>query len=178
MPTGRGQALLTIPAIETKTLKTLTVHLDRETVAMIRAYIRHFLPAARRSAGARPRNPHLFPGADGRAPQDGGYDAGAGYLTRVKLNQTFSRHMHKHCGLDMCLHVMRHIAGKIILDQDPSAMALVKEMLGHTRLETTEAYYAEVCSIVAQERYLHLLEAASRRVLADTTFTVETGEDR
>lgn len=178
LPSGRGQALLTIPAIETKTLKTLTVHLDRETVAMIRGYIRYFLPVARRSARARPGNPHIFPGADGSARADGGYEPGMGFLTKEKLNRAFSRHMRKHCGLDMCLHVMRHIAGKIILDQDPSAMALVKEMLGHTRLETTEAYYAEVCSIVAQERYLHLLEAASRRVLADTTFTVETAEPR
>jgi integrase len=78
--------------------------------------------------------------------------------------------MKKHCGLNMCLHVMRHLAGKIILDQDPSAMSLVQEILGHKRLETTQSYYAEVSKIVAQRRYIHLLEQNSRQVLATMKF--------
>lgn len=78
--------------------------------------------------------------------------------------------MRKHCGLNLCLHVMRHLAGKIILDQDPSAMALVKEILGHRRISTTHAYYAEVSKFVAQSRYIHLLERQARQVLANVTF--------
>jgi integrase len=78
--------------------------------------------------------------------------------------------MRKHCGLDLCLHVMRHLAGKIILDQDPSAMSLVQEILGHTRLKTTQSYYAQVSKLVAQRRYIHLLERHSRKVLANVTF--------
>jgi len=137
---------------------------------MLKYYITHFLRVARKLAKASADNPHLFPGADGHRIEDGGYALGRGYITRSKLNATFKRHMKKYCGLDLCMHVMRHLAGKIILDQDPSAMALVQEILGHKRLRTTQSYYAEVSKIVAQRRYVHLLERQARQVLATIKF--------
>ena len=170
LPEGEGEGTLRIPANEGKTLKEIHVRIDSETVRMLKYYIKHFLPVARKRAKASADNPHLFPGADGREVEDGGYAPGLGYVTRSKLNTSFKKHMMKHCGLDMCLHVMRHLAGKIILDQDPSAMSLVQEILGHKRLRTTQSYYAEVSKIVAQRRYIHLLERQARQVLATMTF--------
>ncbi|WP_139199487.1 site-specific integrase [Pseudooceanicola nitratireducens] len=170
LPEGDGEGTLIIPAHEGKTLKEIHVRIDRETVRMLKYYIKHFLPIARRRAKASPDNPHLFPGAGGREIENGGYAPGMGYFTRAKLNNSFKKHMKKHCGLDLCLHVMRHLAGKVILDQDPSAMALVKEILGHKRLKTTQSYYAEVSRLIAQRRYIHLLERQSRQVLATVAF--------
>ena len=170
LPEGEGEGTLRIPAQEGKTLREIHVRIDRETVRMLRYYIAHFLPVARKQAKASADNPHLFPGADGRRIEDGGYAPGLGYITRSKLNSSFKKHMKKHCELDLCLHVMRHLAGKIILDQDPSAMSLVQEILGHKRLRTTQSYYAEVSKIVAQRRYIHLLERQAREVLATVTF--------
>ncbi|MCZ4262868.1 tyrosine-type recombinase/integrase [Limimaricola sp. G21655-S1] len=170
LPEGDGEGTLIIPAHEGKTGKEIHVRIDRETVRMLKYYIKHFLPVAQRQAKASPDNPHLFPGADGQKIEDGGYALGRGYITKSKLNTSFKKHMMKHCGLDLCLHVMRHLAGKIILDQDPSAMSLVKEILGHKRLRTTQSYYAEVCKIVAQRRYIHLLERQARQVLATMSF--------
>jgi integrase len=137
---------------------------------MLKYYIKHFLPIAQKQAKASAANPHLYPGADGVRVEDGGYAPGYGHLTKTKLNNTFKNHMMKYCGLDLCLHVMRHLAGKIILDQDPSAMSLVQEILGHLRIKTTQSYYAEVSKIVAQRRYIHLLERHARQVLAAVTF--------
>lgn len=170
LPEGDGEGTLIIPAHEGKTLRSIHVRIDPETVRMLKFYIKHFLPVARKQAKASADNPHLFPGADGRRIEDGGYELGRGYMTRSKLNTSFKKHMMKHCGLDLCLHVMRHLAGKIILDQDPSAMSLVKELLGHNSLRTTQSYYAEVCKIVAQRRYIHLLEQQAQKVLANMTF--------
>ncbi|MBU2288985.1 MAG: tyrosine-type recombinase/integrase, partial [Gammaproteobacteria bacterium] len=170
LPEGDGEGTLRIPADEGKTLRSIHVRIDRETVRMLKYYIKHFLPIAQKNAKASADNPHLFPGAGGREIEEGGYASGNGYVTKSKLNSTFKRHMKKHCGLNMCLHVMRHLAGKIILDQDPSAMSLVQEILGHRRLETTQSYYAEVSKIVAQRRYIHLLEQQSRQVLATMKF--------
>ncbi|MGK7295355.1 MAG: hypothetical protein ACNS61_05905 [Candidatus Wenzhouxiangella sp. M2_3B_020] len=178
LPIGAGEGTLRIPPGETKTMAEIHVRIDRETVRMVRFYIKHFLPVARKTAKAAPGNPHLFPGAGGGDPDDGGYAAGFGFLTKAKLNNIFRRHLWKHCKLTLCIHVMRHLAGKIILDQDPSALELVKTLLGHKRLETTRSYYAEVCALVAQRRYLHLLEKGARRVLADVRFRfvdVDTG---
>ncbi|WP_157968834.1 tyrosine-type recombinase/integrase [Tropicimonas sp. IMCC34011] len=170
LPESDGEGTLRIPADEGKTLKEIHVRIDRETVRMLKYYIQHFLPVAQKHATAGADNPHLFPGAGGRAVEGGGYAVGRGYITKSKLNTAFRKHMRKHCGLKMCLHVMRHLAGKIILDQDPSAMSLVQEILGHKRLKTTQAYYAEVSKIVAQRRYIHLLERKARQVLATVTF--------
>lgn len=170
LPEGDGDGTLIIPAVEGKTLREIHVRIDRETVRMLKYYIRHFLPVALKLAKASPDNPHLFPGADGTQQEDGGYAPGRGFITKSKLNTSFKKHMKKYCGLDLCLHVMRHLAGKIILDQDPSAMALVQEVLGHKRIKTTQSYYAEVSKLVAQRRYIHLLERQSRQVLAKVTF--------
>ena len=180
LPEGDGEGTFIIPPVEGKTFREIHVRIDRETVRMLKYYIKHFLPVARRHANASPDNPHLFPGADGSKIEDGGYGSGLGYFTRTKLNNTFKKHMKKYCGLDLCLHVMRHLAGKVILDQDPSAISLVQEILGHKRLKTTQSYYAEVSKIVAQRRYLHLLERQSRQVLANVKFKFidpRTGKD-
>lgn len=95
-----------------------------------------------------------------------------GYTGKDKLNTCFSAHMRRHAMLRLDLHVMRHLAAKVILDQDPSAMSLVKEILAHKSIETTRAYYAEVCRLVAQARYLELLDQATRKALTRVSFTI------
>lgn len=177
LPLGEGEGRLHIPAGEVKNEIEITVSIDAETVAMLKTYIERFLPVAQRTAGASPGNPHLFPGAQ-RAKEDGTlYPEGFGYFTESKLNTVFHRHVTRFCTLDINLHLMRHLAGKIILDIDPSAMSLVKEILGHKRLSTTESYYAEVNAIIAQRRYMELLDAGTRRALASRRFRIGPGDD-
>lgn len=177
LPLGDGEGRLHIPAGEVKNEVEITVIIDAETVAMLKTYIEHFLPVARRTARAAPGNPHLFPGAQ-RAKEAGTfYPQGFGYLTESKLNTVFSKHVRRYCALDLNLHVMRHLAGKVILDIDPSAMSLVKEILGHKRLSTTESYYAEVNQIIAQRRYWTLLDAGARRAFTSWRFRIGPGDD-
>lgn len=125
LPIGGGPGMLTIPANETKTGKRITVRIDPQTVAMLKTYIKTFLPVAQEAVSAASENVHLWPGAAGGEPENGGYAPGFGYFDKGKLNARFRQHLWKHCKLRLCLHVMRHLAGKIILDQDPSAMSLV-----------------------------------------------------
>lgn len=184
LPVGGGEGSLRLPAGEVKNLRTVHVRIDPDTVRMIREFYEKFRPICMKHAKADPENEHLFPGRGrdrkerGRA---GGYPLGKGYFTATKLNSTFSKHMWKHFKINIDLQVMRHIAGKVILDQDPSAMSLVQELLAHKRIETTRAYYAEVCGFIAQERYLDLLDKATRKALATVSFRVElekTMEDK
>ncbi|MFN3613053.1 MAG: hypothetical protein ACK4WC_00630 [Rubrimonas sp.] len=173
LPVGEGHGTLTIPATETKTFRRICVRIDPRTVAMLKVYIEHFLPVVRKAVGAAPDNPHLWPGAAGDAPEEGGYGPGLGYIDPGKLNARFSQHVWGHCKLRLCLHVMRHLAGKIILDQDPSAMSLVQHLLGHTSIRTTQSYYAEVNQIIAQQRYLHLLDRSMRQALRGMSFSID-----
>jgi len=71
---------------------------------------------------------------------------------------------------------MRHLAAKVILDEDPSAMALVQVMLGHLWIKTTESYYAEVNKIIAQRRWQALLSAGARKAMAGFRFQVGSGD--
>lgn len=175
LPLGKGEGWLVLSAIETKNLRQIKVRIDPDTVDMIRQYIATFRPVLAKAAGALPENEHLFPGAGSERKErgaNGRYGPGLGYFTKEKLNAVFAGHMRRHALLRMDLHVMRHLAAKVILDQDPSAMALVQEILGHKKIETTRAYYAEVCGLIAQDRYLALLDRATRKALAQVSFRI------
>lgn len=170
LPVSDGEGTLAIPAIETKALKAVHIQIDKETVKMLKAYISDFLPHARRQAGVSRDNPHLFPGASCER-----FREGMGHLTKDKVNNTFKSQLWRYCRINLNLHVMRHLSGKIILDQDPSAMELVRILLGHNSIRTTQSYYAEVNGIIAQRRYLHLLAKSQRKVLAKVHFNVLEG---
>lgn len=176
LPVGDGEGRLIFPAVELKNLRRVEVRIDPETVKMIREFIKTFRPVSLKKSGSAEENEHLFPGAETRRDElgaSGPYAPGCGYHTPGKLSKTFATHMRRRCNLDMDMHVMRHIAGKVILDLDPSAMALVQELLGHKRIETTRSYYAEVSQIVAQRRYLELLDRATRRAISNLKFDIE-----
>ncbi len=150
LPVGDGNGWLVIPPAETKTNSEIRVRIDPDTVRMIKDYQRDYRELTHKAAGAAKNNPHRFPGTAGGEPELGGYAPGIGFISPGKFSTTFARHLKKYCRLRLCLHVMRHISGKVILDQDPSAMALAQVILGHRTIKTTQSYYAEVSAIVAQ----------------------------
>jgi integrase len=159
-----------------KNLRAVHVQIDADTVEMIRTFREVFRPISMQHAQVHDENEHLFPGRCGtrkeRGP-DNGYAVGFGYYTLSQLNNTFKKHLGKYSMINVDLQVMRHLAGKTILDQDPSAMGLVQEILAHKKIETTRAYYAEVCGLVAQARYLDLLDKATRKALANVSFKIQ-----
>ena len=179
LPVGPGEGWLTLPANEMKNLRAVKVRIDPGTVEMIRTFRHVFRPVAMAATRALPENKHLFPGACGERKEMGkgrGYPRGLGYTGKEKLCTVFAGHMLANAQLRIDLHVMRHLAAKVILDQDPSAMALVQEVLGHKKIDTTRAYYAEVCGLVAQSRYLELLDRATRKALVHVRFHIGEAE--
>ncbi|MGP6088435.1 hypothetical protein [Antarctobacter jejuensis] len=176
LPIGTGEGRLILPAAEMKNLRSVHVTIDPETVRMLKRFIEIYHPVFAENADVHAENEHLFPGActdRKERGENGGYAAGFGYMTKEKLSGRFRQHVWKHCQLKMDMQVMRHIAGKVILDMDPSAMGLVQEVLGHKKIETTRAYYAEVSKIVAQKNYLKLLDQYSRRVMSHVDFRID-----
>jgi integrase len=49
----------------------------------------------------------------------------------------------RHLGIKMTPHQFRHLCAKIILDANPAAYELVRQMLGHSSAKTTTNFYAE-----------------------------------
>lgn len=66
-------------------------------------------------------------------------------------------------GFQIDLHVFRHLAAKVVLDADPSAIQLVSQVLGHASVKTTEAYYADINQVLAQRIYQDALGRAVLR---------------
>jgi hypothetical protein len=175
LPIGNGEGRLYLPAIEMKNLRALEVRIDPGTVSMIREFLVTFRPSILARDGIALENEHLFPGAACDRPEIGPsakYEEGFGYHCLDGLSSTYSQHMRRKCALNVDMHVARHIAAKVILDMDPSAMGLVQEVLEHKRIETTRAYYAAVSKLIAQKRYLALLDKATQRTLGKLNFTV------
>ncbi|MEP5803914.1 MAG: hypothetical protein ABJ310_00355, partial [Roseobacter sp.] len=175
LPVGNGEGRLYLPAVEMKNLRAVEVRIDPETVGMIRDFVHLFRPIALSREEVSSANEHLFPGSARQRKElgsGGEYAKGFGYHSPDAFSQTYSKHMRNKCALNVDMHVARHIAAKIILDMDPSAMGLVQEILEHKRIETTRAYYAEVSKIIAQKRYLQLLDRATQRALGNIDFMV------
>src|SRR3546814_14223506 len=102
--------------------------------------------------------------------------------------QLITRHWVARCrdaGIEMDLHVNRHLVAKLVLDQDPTAMSLVQEILGHEHEETTRAYYADVNKALVHKKFQGHLEeiekvltterSEGRRVVKEGVSTCRSG---
>ncbi len=82
-----------------------------------------------------------------------------------KLAQTLSklirRTVRRYAGLDLSPHQLRHLAAKIVLDDQPGAFELVKQLLGHENLKTTVKAYTGIDTRRACRHHSRLLEKMS-----------------
>ena len=62
-------------------------------------------------------------------------------------------------GVDATTHFFRHFSGKLILDDDPTAIRTVQEHLGHKSLSTTLGFYVDRRGTAATARYDALIES-------------------
>lgn len=142
-----GEARLSLTS--RKTSVEIDMVLSAETTRLLQWWVRDVRPRFLRAVGARPDNPYLFPA--------GGETA---WRAPETLNAQFRLHTRKFAGLSLNIHTMRHIVAKLILDQDPTQMELVRRLLGHTSVRTTESYYTEVNQLLCQRKVHELLDEA------------------
>ena len=57
---------------------------------------------------------------------------------------TIKKTIRRYLGVKLTPHQFRHLAAKIILDNNPGAFELVRQLLGHKNLKTTTNFYAGV----------------------------------
>ena len=132
---------LEIPAEEVKGHKHLGFDLRPDLVAMLVYYRDYLVPQI---AGRRPTD--LFVNVDGISVK--GF-AGVRYLIQSHL---------KRAGIDLNPHAFRHLAGKLILDEQPGAHELVKQLLGHNDIKTTVKFYTGIDTQRAGRFHQHLLD--------------------
>jgi integrase len=72
---------------------------------------------------------------------------------QVAIEKTVLRYL----GLKITPHQFRHLAAKIILDANPGAYELIRQLLGHTSLRTTTSFYAGIDTRRAGRAHADLL---------------------
>jgi site-specific recombinase XerC len=151
-PAGRkGKAWLLIPGVKTKTGEPYQAELSGSLLAMLRAYRDKVVPKLTGS-----RNAAIFVAANGRRKQ------------ARTISDLFTEAALQHLGFAVTPHQMRHIAAKLILDQNPGAFELVGQLLGHKSLKNTIGFYAGLDTSRAVRHHHALIESVRAERVANT----------
>jgi integrase len=119
-----GIAHILIDRTEVKNNVDLEIPLPKETGHMIEIYLKRFHPLL-----APPACMMLWPSADG------------GHKRETVLSTQIFNCLRSQCGIDINVHLFRHLAAKLYLDAHPGDYGVVRLLLGHKSLETTMKAY-------------------------------------
>ena len=113
---------------EVKNKMPLSAALKPWKVHLIRTYLKHYRPLL-----CEPGNPYLFPAKTGMGHK-GGENFAAVVCTRI----------HERAGVEVNLHLFRHLMGTILLQVNPENYAIVERLLGHAAGSKATKRYAEL----------------------------------
>ena len=123
---GDGRVFLCFPANEVKNGQPLEAELPVVLVEMVDRHL-----ATRSPALCPAQTPWLFPKRAGDVSMRPG-----------QLSRAVFRTIRKETGLEMNVHLFRHLAAMIWLQAHPGAYEAVRRLLGHARLSRTLDVYA------------------------------------
>jgi integrase len=63
----------------------------------------------------------------------------------------------RHLGVKLTPHQYRHLCAKLILDRNPGAHELVRQVLGHSSAKTTANFYAGIDTLRAGRAHAELV---------------------
>jgi integrase len=140
-PQGRrNPALLTLKAAETKNDAPLEFEFPTALAERLRVYRNEIAPVV-----TGERRDAAFVTFTGKQRTQA--------AVKVAIEKTLLRHL----GLKMTCHQFRHLAAKFILDENPGAFELVRQLLGHKNLKTTVNFYAGLNTRRAGRAHAELL---------------------
>jgi integrase len=113
---------LVIPSEEVKNKTDLEFVLQGRSADLLDWYLQNHRRAA-------PGEMALFPGKQGAKSKG---------ATAYHIKST----VQKYVGMEINMHLFRHIAAKIYLDANPGGYEVVRRVLGHKSMETTTNFYA------------------------------------
>ncbi len=141
-PQGRRRpALLTLRAAEVKNDVALEFEIPTALAERLQVFRNEIAPAV---TGNRPDRVFIT--------------FGGGPRCQGAISVAIEKALLRHLGLKMTCHQFRHLAAKIILDENPGAYELVRQLLGHKNLKTTMRFYAGVNTLRASRAHNALLQ--------------------
>jgi integrase len=143
LPRG-GDSFLLLGESETKNRQPLDARLPASTAQMLDRY----LAVYRLLLLGEPASDWLFPGRTAGSRKS--HDA---------LRQQITGTLAERCGVAMHPHLFRHLAGMMILRDNPAAHGQVQRVLGHKQLSSTMSFYTGMETTGAVEHYQDTLLA-------------------
>ena len=135
--TADGAVHIVIPGDEVKNGEPLDHPLPEETVKILDLYLDHF-----RLRSCSATNPWLFPGQSEDVPK-------ASHTLSVQLKQF----VFDGTGLEVNVHLFRHLTAKLFLDQHPGQYEIVRRHLGHRSINTTIKAYSGMETAAASRHF-------------------------
>jgi integrase len=127
-PQGRGNpALMVFNGDETKNRVPLEYEIPTELAERLQIYRNEIAPAI---TGKRPDA--VFVSWLGKPRK------------QSAITVAIEKSVRRNLGVELTPHQFRHLAAKIILDENPGAFEMVRELLGHKNIRTTVNSYAGV----------------------------------
>ena len=132
---------IVLPAHEVKNTKDLEFTLPIGLCKYLGVYVSRCLPVLVRGGGT-----YLFPNSNGGSKRPDGFSV------QIK---TFLK---RETGLEVNVHLFRHLAGKLYLDRYPGDYPTVQMLLGHKDLQTTIRAYVGMEQGDAIKRYDQMMD--------------------
>jgi integrase len=120
-----GTTHIVIDGREVKNKQALEYPVPRESSDLLEIYIERFRPVLVKSPSY-----WVFPG-----------EGPSGHKALDQFSRQFRKTIRNWTGLDVNIHLMRHIGAKLYLDENPGAYEVVRRVLGHKSLSTTVNNY-------------------------------------
>jgi integrase len=147
---GRGGLVrLIIEPDEVKNRVPLEFELPPEVVDLFDRYVQFCRPLL-----GRTRTTFLFPGEKHARKHE------------VSLSEQIVKAILRFTGLQMNVHLFRHLAAKLYLDKHPGDYLTVSRLLGHKGVQTTIDFYTSFETLAAGRRFHETVLAPLRRSLA------------
>ncbi len=147
-------ARIVVPAAQVKmrdeSCDDLIVHLSAQTTQLLKQFLDHVRTHV--LIKGDDENPYLFPSQDNDAERGRGQPY-HGVLDRVV------RLVRKYVRAEINPHLYRHLIGWIWLRESLDNLPKVQRLLGHTTIQTTIDYYAELDATLSVESWQDHIEA-------------------
>ena len=145
-PQGQGKpAILLFKSEETKNNVPLEFELPNVLSDRLHVYRNKIAPTV---IGRRPD--HLFLTWRGKP------------RTQAAIAVAIEKTVLKYVGVRLTPHQFRHLAAKLILDANPGAYELVRELMGHKNMQTTTNFYAGIDTRRAGRAHVELIAKIRR----------------
>ena len=132
---------LTFPKYDVKNRVPLQFKLDETVTAIIDEYVHDFRPTLMRGSNAD----WLFPGESG------------GHKEKISFSTQIVDQIEKSTGLRITVHQFRHAAGALLLKHRPGEYELVRRILGHKSIQTTNKFYCSLETTQASEIFTDIV---------------------